>query len=244
MAEHVEAEGAGSAIAPRAPGRPFARPIVVAVGSTNPAKVEPAAEVLRKLFGDCRVRAVDVDSGVSAQPLSVDETREGAERRARAALEAVAEARWGVGVEGGVHFDTEGRAWLLTVAAVADRRGVVSTGEGLRLMLPDRMAQALRAGRELAEVVDAYFGVTGSKVDPGAVGHLTRGLITRRQLVAHALTAALVPRLFPDLYPLYAEPASGADTSSIERRAHAAPEASGAGGGGALTPWRGAVDCC
>lgn len=213
MAERPEVEGAGSLEAREGRRGWRSHPAVVAVGSTNPAKVEPVAEVLRELFGECRVRPVDVDSGVPAQPLSFEETREGAERRARGALEAVAEAVWGVGVEGGVHIDEQGRGWLVTVAAVVDRRGAVSIGEGLRLMLPDLMVRAVNAGRELAEVVDSYFGVSGSKVDPGAVGHLTKGLITRRQLVAHALTAALVPRLFPELYPAYAEPGTASTTS-------------------------------
>lgn len=178
------------------------RPGVVAVGSTNPAKVQPTADVLQRLFGPCRVEPVAVDSGVPAQPLSLEETRRGAERRARAALAAVPEAVWGVGVEGGVHVDEEGRGWLVTVAAVADRRGVVTIGEGLRLVLPDPMVSALREGRELAEVVDAWFGVTGARTDPGAVGLLTRGLVTRRHLVADAVAAALVARLHPDLYGL------------------------------------------
>lgn len=188
------ASGYGPAVAP-GPG-------LVAVGSTNPAKVEPIEDVLRRLFRTSRVQSVGVDSGVRPQPLSLQETQEGAEARARLALEAVPGAKWGIGVEGGIHLDEQGRGWLVTVAAVADRQGAISTGEGLRLMLPEMMVRAARAGRELADVVDEYFGVTGSRIDPGAVGHLTRGLITRRQLVAAAVTAALVPRLFPDLYLL------------------------------------------
>ena len=223
MAGRTEAASRPSQRAPEAPDRVRARSRVVAVGSTNPAKVEAAGEALRRLVGEFQVVAEDVDSGVSAQPLSIDETRRGAEGRARAALEAVPEADWGVGVEGGVHVDESGRGWLVTVAAVADRRGTVSTGEGLRLMLPDRMVEALRAGRELAEVVDACFGVTGSKVDPGAVGHLTKGFITRRQLVAHALAAALVPRLFPELYPVYADPVGPAVLPAEDRRAPFTP---------------------
>jgi len=187
-----------------APGSPIAgpdgKPRVVAVGSTNPAKVEPVGDVLCRLFGPCRVEAVGVPSGVAAQPLSLEETRRGAEGRARAALEALEDAVWGVGVEGGVHLDAGERGWLVTVAAVADRQGRISTGEGMRLALPPRMVRALLRGQELAEVVDAWFGTEGARVDPGAVGLLTRGLVTRRHLVADALVAALVPRLHPELY--------------------------------------------
>ena len=182
------------------PAGPDGGPRVVAVGSTNPAKVEPVGDLLRRLFGTCRVEAVGVPSGVAAQPLSLEETRRGAEGRARAALEALDEAVWGVGIEGGMHLEAGERGWLVTVAAVADRQGRISTGEGMRLALPPLMVRALLAGQELAEVVDAWFGTEGARVDPGAVGLLTRGLVTRRHLVADAVLAALVPRLHPELY--------------------------------------------
>ncbi|WP_324716634.1 inosine/xanthosine triphosphatase [Carboxydochorda subterranea] len=177
-------------------------PRTVAVGSTNPAKVEAVRQVLRELFGErVALVGVDVPSGVSPQPLSWDETLRGARGRAEGALREVPEATWGVGVEGGVHLEPDGRGWLVTIAAVADRRGRISHGEGLRLLLPDRMVEALRSGQELARVVDAHFPGGDARVEPGAVGYLTRGLITRTQLVRVAVVAALAPRLFPELYP-------------------------------------------
>ena len=175
------------------------------VGSTNPAKVQPARRLLHRLFPGCRVVAVAVSSGVGSQPLSLEETRAGAETRAQQALQRLQAARWGIGVEGGVDFDSQGRPWLVTVAAVVDRRGRISTGEGLRLLLPSAFAGPLRNGQELAELVDGTFGVQQSRTDPGAVGYLTRGLVRRPQLVASALAAALAPRLHPWLYPEFAE---------------------------------------
>ena len=171
-----------------------------AVGSVNPAKVGPARRLLHRLFPGCRVVAVPVASGVSAQPASLEETRRGAVTRARAALGRVAAARWGVGVEGGVDFDHTGQPWLVTVAAVADRQGRLHTAEGLRMPLPPDFARPLRAGQELAHLVDEAFGVRGSRIDPGAVGYLTRGAVTRRQLVTCALAGSLAPLLHPALY--------------------------------------------
>lgn len=175
------------------------------MGSTNAAKVGPARRLLHRLFPGCRVVAVSVPSGVRPQPLSLEETRQGAVNRARLALERVAAAGWGVGVEGGVDFDAAGQPWLVTVAAVVDRQGRVSTGEGLRLLLPPAFADPLRDGQELADLVDRAFGVRGARIHPGAIGYLTRGMVTRRQLVAFALAAAMAPRLHPSLYPLFAD---------------------------------------
>ncbi len=172
----------------------------MAVGSTNPAKVGPVRSVFARLMPGCRVVAVAVPSGVASQPTSLAMTRDGAVRRGQAALRAVPQALFGVGVEGGVDFDLGGRPWLVTVAAVADPSGQVTTGEGMRLQLPERFAQPLREGQELARLVDEAFGVSGSRTDPGAVGHLTRGVVTRRLLVKVAVAAALAPRLHPELY--------------------------------------------
>lgn len=156
--------------------------------------------VLQRLFPGCQVRGVGVPSGVAEQPLSLADTRAGAQNRARLALEALPDAQWGIGVEGGVDFDAAGDPWLVTVAAVADRKGDVSVGEGLRVRLPPTFSSELRRGTELAALVDRAFGATGSKGHPGAIGYLTRGLVTREALVEATLAAALAPRLFPALY--------------------------------------------
>ena len=84
--------------------------MVVAVGSTNPAKVKAVEAVVARSFPDARVRPVAVASGVSEQPLSADETERGARTRALSALAAVPEARFGIGLEGGVHFRRGGRS--------------------------------------------------------------------------------------------------------------------------------------
>lgn len=173
----------------------------MAVGSQNPAKVEPVRSVFARVRPGWLVVAVAVESGVCPQPLSLGETREGAVRRGRAALQAARGAVWGIGVEGGVDFDGGGRPWLVTVAAVVDRADRVSTGEGIRLQLPERFGGLLTGGRELADLVDEAFAAAGSRTDPGAVGHLTRGVVTRRLLVEVAVAAAVAPRLHPELYP-------------------------------------------
>ncbi|MGH2451113.1 MAG: DUF84 family protein, partial [Candidatus Limnocylindria bacterium] len=62
---------------------PFRR---AAVGSTNPAKLEAVRRALARLAPGCAVEGYPVDPGVGRQPLGDDETRAGAEARARAAL--------------------------------------------------------------------------------------------------------------------------------------------------------------
>ena len=46
----------------------------VIVGSKNPVKVGAVEEVFRRYWPDCEVVGIEVESGVSAQPMSEKET--------------------------------------------------------------------------------------------------------------------------------------------------------------------------
>ena len=71
----------------------------VVVASWNPVKVGAAREAFETLFPDSEidVKSVDVDSGVSDQPESDDETRQGARNRAIRASDASPDADFWVG---------------------------------------------------------------------------------------------------------------------------------------------------
>lgn len=153
-----------------------AAPRLVAVGSRNPTKVAAVRAVLAATFPAAGVVALDVASGVRTQPLSLEETRRGALRRAEAALQHRG-ADWGIGMEGGVDFDPAGRCWLC---------GAVTA--------------AVRAGAELGPVMDALSGESGTKERQGAIGILTAGLVPRQTGWQVALACALAPLLRPELY--------------------------------------------
>ncbi|MFO7172825.1 MAG: inosine/xanthosine triphosphatase [Bacillota bacterium] len=171
-------------------------PKVVAVGSTNPAKVGAARAVLARAFPGCRVEPVAVPSGVREQPLGAAETEAGARNRARGALAAVPAADLAVGFEGGV----DRRGYVINCCAVALRDGREWVAWGTRFPLPGPVAARVLAGEELGPVMDAVSGQVESKKHLGAIGILTRGLVTREEMWAQALAAALPPLLHPDLY--------------------------------------------
>ncbi|MED3669059.1 DUF84 family protein, partial [Geobacillus kaustophilus] len=98
----------------------------VAVGTNNEAKIAAVRAVLSEK--EYRIVSLEVPSGVSAQPLSDEETRLGAIGRAKRALEA-AEADIGIGLEGGV-TKIDGQWWLCNWGALADRNGVVVAAAG------------------------------------------------------------------------------------------------------------------
>jgi inosine/xanthosine triphosphatase len=170
-----------------------------AVGSRNPAKVEAVRRALARLAPGCELEAVDVASGVPDQPVGDQATRQGARNRARAAL-ALTGADIAFGLEGGVAHEPP-VVWLVSWVAAVARDGRSGDASGLRMPLPDAVADRLAAGDELGTIIDEIFGVTASKQHSGAVGLLTESFVSRTDAFADLVAMACAPLLRPDLYP-------------------------------------------
>jgi inosine/xanthosine triphosphatase len=177
---------------PRAP--------LFSVGSQNPVKVASVAEAVRDFWQGARVEGVKVSSAVSDQPRGDGEIRRGALHRARQALSAVAEAQYGVGLEGGV-VDGEDGMWVYAWVAVADRSGRIGEGRTGQFLLPEPVARLIRdEGLEMGDADDRYFGRTNSKQEEGAIGLLTGRKLTRQDFYRQAVVFALLPFIRPEHY--------------------------------------------
>jgi inosine/xanthosine triphosphatase len=166
----------------------------VAVGSTNPVKIGAARAVLARLAETVEVVGVAAASGVPDQPWGDDETIRGALARARAAREAE-DADLGIGIEGGVVANDDGSVRTNAWAAAVTRDGRIGVGGSLVISLPDRVAALVRGGMELGHAMDTVAGMHNVKQGPGAVGILTRGLVTRQQAYEMLVAYALAPLL-------------------------------------------------
>jgi inosine/xanthosine triphosphatase len=171
---------------------------VIICGSTNPAKLEPVKHVFLSLEPLLEVVGANVPSGVPDQPIGWDETALGARTRARNAL-AQPGARYGVGLEGGMLENADG-AWLVSIAAIACSDGREGLACGGMLLLPPSVAARVQSGEELGHVIDALAGETGTKTRGGAIGFLTSGRYSRREMWVNALEMALAPILSALLY--------------------------------------------
>jgi len=165
----------------------------VALGSSSPSKRAAAEEVLRQAFGAVELVIVPTPSGVAAMPLSLEETVRGAVARARTARQE-AGTDLGLGIEGGAEETPHG-LFITSWAAVVDAAGRVGLGSGPRVALPEEIAARLRAGQPLGPLVDAALGASDAHEQVGAIGWLTRGLLTRAEAQRQAVAAALVPFL-------------------------------------------------
>ncbi|MBZ6494730.1 DUF84 family protein [Natrinema longum] len=162
----------------------------LAVGSTNPVKIDAVERTLERY--EPTVTAVDVDSGVDEQPRSIAETVTGAENRARRAL-AATDADYGIGLEGGVARlgATPGLSLIMWGVATDGER--TERGGGPTLRLPDHVAERLADGAELGPVMDDVLGTTGVATGAGAAGVFTDGLTDRTRALGEAVACSFGP---------------------------------------------------
>lgn len=150
------------------------------------------------VFDQPRFSAVDVPSGVSAQPWGDDETVTGAYNRAQEVLDTTS-ADLGVGLEGGV---IETRFGLMTCAwcVLLRRDGTAGIGGGAKMLLPPSVATDVRAGMELGHAMDQLIGEQNTKHKAGAIGILTNNLLDRQTAYENIIQLAAAPFRQPDYY--------------------------------------------
>jgi len=166
----------------------------VVIASLNPAKTGAAREAFSLQFPGKNIEfiAVAVGSGVSDQPMSDDETRNGARNRALNAREHIPDADFWVGLEGGIDTiddDLMAFAWM----AVLGTDGRIGEARTVTLPLPPAVKRLVEEGMELGDANDRVFSTVNSKHQGGAFGLLTNGLYTREGVYTEALVVALVP---------------------------------------------------
>lgn len=166
----------------------------VVVASMNPVKIRAVKQAFAAQFEGSSLEFVslDVPSGVSEQPMSDTETREGARQRVRAAREAHPEADYWVGLEGGLE-EHDGLLMASAWMAVGDRSGRISEARTPTLPLPPGVQALVHEGLELGAANDRVFETVNSKQAGGAFGLLTEGRYTREGIYTQTLVLALIP---------------------------------------------------
>lgn len=163
------------------------------IASTNPVKVQAALHGFRLMFPNESVTAsgISVASGVSDQPMTDEETLQGAFNRATNARKAHPDGEFWIGIEGGCE-EKHGELWTYAWVVVLSQT-LVGKGRTGAFMLPREVADLVLSGVELGHADDQVFGRSNSKQSNGAVGLLTVDLIKRQEYYEHAVVLALIP---------------------------------------------------
>lgn len=168
----------------------------IKVGSKNKAKVDAVRELLKEYprLADAEIEGQETESGISRQPLSLEETMRGAMNRAR---NIFADCDYSIGLESGLmHVPLSKTGYMdLCACAIYDGKefcfGLSSAWE-----FPDKkiLDLILDKGLNISEAINKA-GLTDNPnigSEEGAIGLLTKGRLTRRGYTKEALRSALI----------------------------------------------------
>lgn len=177
--------------------------MTIFVGSTNPVKNNAVRIAAAETWPDVEVKGFEVNSDISNQPMSDEETQKGAENRAKAAL-AEGQEKFlgnkkisdktqviGIGLEGGVFENSQGELWNTVWACVVDTTGKVVFANGERFHLPKVLAEKILAGKEMGPAMDELIGSTNIKHQEGMIGAITERFIDRTEMYTSLAKLAL-----------------------------------------------------
>lgn len=121
--------------------------------------------------------------------MSDEETMKGAANRAQAALAKHPEARYGVGLEGGIQ-KTGDRYFESCWVVVADANGKLGVGCSSKFELSSKFMGPILAGEELATVIDRLSGKDDVRSNLGAMGIISNGVLARTESMTHGVIFA------------------------------------------------------
>ncbi len=168
---------------------------IIFVASLNRNKINAVKEV----FPAFNVKGIACSSGVSEQPLSLDEIIKGAIFRAKSVF---SECIYSVGIEDGISRVPETRSGYMNFCCCAIYDGSrIYLGLGPAFEYPH--VSTKRVIDEGITISEAFFPVTGNKeigYDEGIIGWLTGGRIDRREYTRSAVEMAKIQIDNPRLY--------------------------------------------
>lgn len=165
----------------------------VIVASKNPVKIDATRIGFERMFPNktYTFEGITVPSGVSDQPMSNQETLQGAQNRVANAYTQYPDVAFVVGIEGGIEVvDNHLAVFAWVVIQSNDTIGQAQTGV---FYLPDEVAQLVLSGLELGDADDQVFGHSNSKQQNGSIGLLTDDTLTRTSYYVNAVIMALIP---------------------------------------------------
>lgn len=173
---------------------------VIVLASHNPVKAEAVTRGFQRVFpyDKFQIQAVEVESGVSDQPMTDRTALEGAITRAKNAFSANPRGKFWVGIEGGCDY-LDGRMVAFAWVVILDitKQGYARTA---LFQLPREVQTLVEEGMELGHADDLVFSRRNSKQKSGAVGLLTGNTVTRTSLYEQAVVLALIPFINPELF--------------------------------------------
>lgn len=169
----------------------------IAVGSTNEAKVLAVKEVLMDSarFAKCEVIQFEVSSDVSDQPISLQETIQGAETRAKHAFN-LCDCIYSFGIESGLMEASGTSSGYLHVSVCCIYDGVNTyTGLSTGFEIPQKLLELILNKKMDLTQACLHSGLSSNtKIGSteGLVGVLTKGKVDRKEYSKQCVSSAMI----------------------------------------------------
>jgi inosine/xanthosine triphosphatase len=175
------------------------------IGSKNKVKIEALSETLKEYsdFEVSEIFPIEVDSGVSPQPKSLDEAVDGAIKRAK---KAFATCEYSFGIESGLMKVPQTKTGYMDVTCCAIFDGkAVHLGLSSAFEFPPAVTKYIFEKDSNASVACHELGLTKSEYigyEEGIIGILTKNKVTRKDYTKGAIRMALLQLQNKELYEI------------------------------------------
>src|SRR3989344_517192 len=159
--------------------------MIINVGSKNKVKVGAVEEILKDYthLARAKISGVDVDSGVSAQPKSFEETIQGAINRAK---DSFKDCDYSIGLESGLMNVPHSKSGYMDVCVCAIYDGKefhIGLSSAWEFPKKEITASILNEGLDINQAM-YKAGLTEKKhigSEEGAIGYFTKGRMDRKE---------------------------------------------------------------
>lgn len=179
---------------------------IIVVGSTNLVKIQAVKEVLLAYptFVSSRILSHAAPSGISEQPMSLEETIQGAKNRAKGAFQVNPDCHYSFGIESGL-IEAKGSSTGFietSICCIHDGKNY-HLGMSCGFEVPRKILDfVLRHKMDLSQACHAAEVTANPKLgsEEGLIGVLTKGRIVRKDYTKQSVITALAQLENESLY--------------------------------------------
>ena len=162
----------------------------ILLGTTNETKFKIIKDFIKDSYN---IVPVNVDSGISDQPLDEETTIQGAINRAKQATHKMQNYEFSIGLEGGLS-KINGIYCLVCVSAIVDKKDNVYIGVSDKLPLPKEVSKRVFRGEQFGEVIREFMKNT-KETAPEFLDHIQE-LIERKKSFTSAFRTSFLTYKF------------------------------------------------
>ena len=162
----------------------------ISVGTTSEPKLKYLKEVLKDLDIKAKLFPVSVQSGVSEQPKTTEETEKGSINRAARASEKIEGADFAMGIEVGYHRNKNAEYEMFCWVTITDKSGYQISSQSHKFLLPKYYQEVLDKDLYVNEHLDGYL--KNKKLASSAKKQIDDIVRHRKPFIENALKNALI----------------------------------------------------